>query len=72
MISTITDTACSDNQFQCKAGDCIYSDNANCNGPCIKSSWVNDGEPDCTDGSDEENFDEDALAANVKLPGNNF
>ena len=63
---------CDADQFECIAGDCKYSDNNNCNGPCIKSSWVNDGEPDCTDGSDEENFDEDDLAAIVKLPGNTF
>ena len=44
---------CDADQFQCKAGDCKYSDNDNCNGPCIRSSWVNDGEADCTDGSDE-------------------
>ena len=44
---------CDADQFQCKAGDCKYIDNNNCNGPCIQSSWVNDGEADCTDGSDE-------------------
>ena len=49
---------CDADQFQCKVGDCKYSDNDNCNGPCIQSSWVNDGEADCTDGSDEgEYFD---------------
>ena len=52
-ISLIPDTTCGANQFQCDAGDCIYSDNANCNGQCIQNSWVNDGEADCTDGSDE-------------------
>ena len=57
-ISTISDTTCNADQFQCKAGDCKYIDNDNCNGPCIRSSWVNDGEADCTDGSDEgEYFD---------------
>ena len=44
---------CNADQFKCKAGVCIFEDNNNCNGPCIKSSWVNDGANDCSDGSDE-------------------
>ena len=44
---------CGTDQFQCQSGICKYTDNGNCNGPCIRSDWVNDGEADCTDGSDE-------------------
>ena len=60
-ISKITGvTKCGADQFQCKAGVCIYSDNANCNGPCILASWANDNTEDCSDGSDEEkDFDYD-------------
>merc|ERR1712018_155038 len=58
-ISSIIVTRCGANQFQCSAGNCIYYDNANCDGPCIKSDWVNDGTADCTDGSDENNSDYD-------------
>ena len=47
---------CDADQFQCRAGDCKYSDNHNCNGPCIRRDWVNDGEADCTDASDEGEF----------------
>ena len=45
---------CGTDQFKCQSGICKYTDNSNCEGPCIKQSWVNDGEADCTDGSDEE------------------
>ena len=48
-----TEKKCDADQFECKEGVCIFSDNANCNGPCILSSWVNDGAADCSDGSDE-------------------
>ena len=60
-ISKITGvTKCGADQFQCKAGVCIYSNNANCNGPCILASWANDNTEDCSDGSDEEeDFDYD-------------
>merc|ERR1712241_1157547 len=44
---------CGPDHFKCKSGICKYTDNSNCGGPCIQSSWVNDGEADCTDGSDE-------------------
>ena len=52
-ISNITGvTKCGADQFQCKAGVCLYIDNANCNGPCNTE--------DCSDGSDEEdNLDYD-------------
>ena len=44
---------CGANQFQCESGVCKHDKIANCNGPCIKKNWVNDGAIDCTDGSDE-------------------
>ena len=44
---------CGTNQFECQSGVCKYDENDNCDGPCIKKDWVNDGEKDCTDGSDE-------------------
>ena len=44
---------CDPDQFECQSGICKYTDNKYCNGPCIRNSWVNDGEADCTDGSDE-------------------
>ena len=47
---------CGADQFQCQSGNCKYTDNANCNGPCIQSSCVNDGEADCIDGSDESEY----------------
>ena len=50
---------CRADQFQCKSGICLYTDNSNCNGPCIRGDWANDGTNDCSDGSDEENFDYD-------------
>ena len=44
---------CGTDQFRCQSGICKFYDNPNCEGPCIQKSWVNDGEEDCTDGSDE-------------------
>ena len=44
---------CGANQFQCQLGVCKHDRNADCDGPCIKQDWVNDGAIDCTDGSDE-------------------
>ena len=44
---------CGSNQFQCRSGICKHDGNADCDGPCIKKDWVNDGSMDCTDGSDE-------------------
>ena len=49
-----TETRCGADQFECKAGVCIFENNNNCNGVCILSSWVNDGAEDCSDGSDED------------------
>ena len=50
---------CGADQFQCKSGICLYTNNSNCHGPCIHGDWANDGTNDCSDGSDEENFDYD-------------
>ena len=73
-ISKITGvTKCGADQFQCKAGVCVYSDNANCNGPCILASWANDNTEDCSDGSDEEdNFDYDYDDGYVDDADDNF
>ena len=49
----LTEKQCGADQFECKAGVCIFSNNNNCHGPCIKNSWVNDGTAECSDGSDE-------------------
>ena len=54
--TTTTQRTCGADQFQCKSGNCIYIDNGNCDGPCIQSSWVNDGTPECSDGSDESEY----------------
>ena len=54
-VSKIIDP-CGADQFQCKTGVCIYTDNSDCNGPCILRSWVNDKTEDCSDGSDEDYF----------------
>ena len=48
-----TEKRCDVDQFECTAGVCNYTDNDNCYGSCIRSSWVNDGTADCSDGSDE-------------------
>ena len=50
---SITGLICNANQFQCQSGICKHNKNPDCEGQCIKNSWVNDGEEDCTDGSDE-------------------
>ena len=38
---------CDAPSFCCKEGD------NGCEGKCAKESWINDGNPDCKDGSDE-------------------
>ena len=47
---------CGADQFECHTGVCKYVKNPNCDGSCISSSWVKDGEEDCTDGSDESEY----------------
>ena len=39
---------CDADQFHCKNVPEYYDDD-----PCIPNDWVNDGEEDCEDGSDE-------------------
>lgn len=43
-------TTCKLDEFRCKSGKCMYK---GCSGPCIPKDYVNDGEQDCSDGSDE-------------------
>ena len=42
---------CEATQFCCSSG--IQGDQE-CQGRCIEESWINDGEKDCNNGSDEE------------------
>ena len=44
---------CPSSHFHCTIGNCIYSDEPDCYGPCIPQGWVDDGEIDCSDESDE-------------------
>ena len=46
-------TTCGSDQFECTSGICKYTDNENCSGKCVRGDWFQDGEEDCTDGSDE-------------------
>ena len=47
---------CDEDQFECVDGVCNkYS--LNCEGSCIADFWVNDGEIDCTDESDEVDYE---------------
>ena len=45
-----TQSICKSDQFQCKTG---VSKAKGFPGPCIPKNWENDGNEDCTDGSDE-------------------
>ena len=45
---------CKSSEFDCKEAGCTNPDNEECKGTCIPKSWVNDGEEECADGSDEE------------------
>jgi len=43
-------SVCKSEEFRCQSGECIIK---GCSGPCIPKNWMNDGEKDCADGSDE-------------------
>ena len=40
-------------KFDCKIAGCTDPDHEECEGTYIPKCWVNDGEADCADGSDE-------------------
>ena len=44
---------CKSSEFDCKEAGCTNPDNKGCEGTCIPKIWVNDGEEECADGSDE-------------------
>ena len=44
---------CKSSEFDCKSAGCMNPDQVACKGTCILKSWVNDGEEECADGSDE-------------------
>ena len=44
---------CKSSEFDCKEAGCTNPDNEECEGTCIPKNWVNDGEEECADGSDE-------------------
>ena len=50
--------SCGEDEFQCQLGVCkwVDEDYSECVGPCIPNSWLNDGNEDCTDGSDESEY----------------
>ena len=53
---TTTSTSCRSDQFRCLSGVCKHTSTSDCRGPCITKRWLNDGDEDCTDGSDESKF----------------
>ena len=44
---------CLSSEFDCKVAGCMHPDHELCRGTCIPKYWVNDGEDECADGSDE-------------------
>ena len=44
---------CKSFEFNCNAAGCTNPDKEKCKGICIPKSWVNNGEEQCADGSDE-------------------
>lgn len=49
LITGDTEITCSSAEYQCLDGYSVYASSS----PCVPHSWVCDGEPDCTDSSDE-------------------
>ena len=52
-FSLVTTSTCKSSEFDCKEAGCTNPDNKKCKGTCIPRSWVNDGDEECADGSDE-------------------
>ena len=51
IVSLVGKVVCKSSEFDCKSAGCM--DPEECRGTCIPISWVNDGEEECADGSDE-------------------
>ena len=47
---------CDESQFECENGVC-NKNNPLCSDSCVPEYWVNDSEDDCTDASDEIDYD---------------
>ena len=53
IVSLVGKLVCKSSEFDCKSAGCMNPDQEECRGTCIPKSWVNDGEEECADGSDE-------------------
>ena len=52
-LSGTSTGACESSEFDCKDAGCTNPGNEKCRGTCIPKHWVNDGDEECADGSDE-------------------